>query len=188
MGPREPTAVSGGGGGVPGHSTVSGCRGPPDPHRAGVGIQTGPRSRTHPRIGRFRGVSHPEAQLDPPSQGGQALQYCGLGSGMGTRRSGRFTKKGHGTRGPGTQSWGHLEPGRSGRRPQAWGFAAEPGLPARGTQHGSLVGPGNGLRGCGPPGLRLHSGAVHSLLRGRSQEPLPHKCPILAEPERPLRV
>lgn len=54
---------------MPGHSTVSGCRGPPDPHRAGVGIQTGPRSRTHPRIGRFRGVSHPEAQLDPPSRG-----------------------------------------------------------------------------------------------------------------------
>lgn len=186
MGPREPTAV------IEWACLVTpqcqGAGGPPDPRQAGGGIQTGLRSRTQPPVGCIRGVSHPEEQLGPPSPGVQAQQYWGLGSGMGTHPSGRFIKKGHGTWGLGTQSWGHLEPGHSGRRPQAWGFAAEPGLPACGTQRGSPVGPGNGLRGCGPPGLRLHPGAVRSLLRGRSQEPLPHKYPILAEPERPLRV
>ena len=146
MGPRAPAGVGGGGGACLVTSQCQGAGGPSDPCRAGGGVQTGLRSRAHPPVGRFRGVSHPEAESGPPGQRVQAQQYWGLGSGVGTPPSGRFTKGRHGTRGPGTQSWGHLEPGGSGRRPRAWGFTAEPALPALRTQRGGLAGPGNGLR------------------------------------------
>lgn len=109
--------------------------GPPDLRRAGVGIQTGPRSRTHPlsdaSVGfltlKHRWVHpfcsltlkhswvHPVGGYKPDSTGAWGLAWGPVlweGS----------PRRGHGPRGLGTRSWGHLESGRSGRHPWAWGF------------------------------------------------------------------